>query len=88
MTIEAEAMSDKECARLDGNQFLAAIERGACGGADIVTAAGPDQETASTDDGGRDGRNGGGNEGGGGDGGSGGSSTGGGGRAGASPNKP
>ena len=85
LAVEAEAMSDKECARLTDNQFLAAIERGACGGADIVTAAGPDQETASTDDGGRNGRNGGNNEGGG-DGDPGGSSTSGGGRA--SPNKP
>jgi uncharacterized membrane protein YgcG len=57
----ANAMTEEECTHLEGNQFLAAVERGACG-IDIVTAAGP-QETSADD--GRDGRNGGGNHGGG-----------------------
>lgn len=63
----ANAMTTEECTHLDGNAYLAAIERGACG-IDIVTAAGPQQEASTGDDdggqGGRDGRNGGGKEGG------------------------
>jgi hypothetical protein len=91
---DALAMSDQECARLPGNQFLAAIERGNCR-VDFETAAGP-QETlvvGSNDEGGRDGRNG--HQGGGRDGGSkgggdsgGGDSGGGNNRAGAAAGKP
>jgi hypothetical protein len=77
----ANAMTEEECLRLSPNLYLAAIERGACGIDDIETAAGPQQEAASNENGGRDGRNGGrdgggkdggGNDGGGNDGGGGG----------------
>ncbi len=70
----AQAMTQEECARLTGNQFLAEIERGNCH-IDITTAAGPDADpmlyAGGGEDGGRTGRGGergGGNEGGGGNG--------------------
>jgi hypothetical protein len=99
---ESSALTVEECSHLSGNQYLAAIERGACS-VDFETAAGPQQDanaggddSGDGDTGGRGDRtgkgDGGGGDrggGGGGDGGDGGgSSGGGGGRAGTAPGRP
>jgi hypothetical protein len=87
----AQALSTQECGALEGNQFLAAVERGTCR-IDIETAAGPEYiyvtENGGDDDHKRRGGEGGGHHddgGDGGDGGTGGSRDPNGGRAGAKP---
>ena len=56
----ANAMTDEECARLPGNMYLAAVERGTCSIDDIETAAGQnviiqvDDDRGGRNDGGRD----------------------------------
>ena len=50
----AQALSTQECGSLDGNQFLAAVERGTCR-IDIQTAAGPNATFAENGGGDEDG---------------------------------
>ena len=54
---DAKAMSHDQCVLLTANEYLAAIERGACD-ISIETAAGPQEAFADDEDGDRDGRKG------------------------------